>query len=168
MPIYQLDPNAANRQQLQFFMSQIALFAMQRAQQKARLEELEKQTAAQEKLFGLKLEAEGLARQPRGARTREVELAGQGEPTTTTGTVTVREPAEKPTTVLGGRPLVITPRKDYQQFLSVEDGRLVIRSIPKGEPGQGLPVGESWLKVCWVMTIVVGQNLTSVLQLTHF
>jgi len=122
MPIYQLDPNAANRQQLQFFMSHIALFAMQRAQQKAAMDELKAKTEAAEKLASIELESQGLARPTKGPTTKTVEMAGVGQtgPAGTEGNlVRVREPAEKPDVTLAGRQLKYTPKGYEQQLFEV-------------------------------------------------
>jgi len=122
MPIYQLDPNAANRQQLQFFMSHIALFAMQRAQQKAAMDELKARTEAAEKLASIELESQGLARPTKGPTTKTVEMAGVGQtgPAGTEGNlVRVREPAEKPDVTLAGRQLKYTPKGYEQQLFEV-------------------------------------------------
>ena len=115
MPITYYDPDRPQQRQYEFVMQQLANFAMMRAQQKARLEELEKKTTAAEKIVGVQLQAQGLARPTRGARKEQVTMAGV-QPTTGTGTVGVRRPAEKPDVTLAGKELKFTPQKYGQQL----------------------------------------------------
>jgi len=91
MPIYQLDPNAANRQQLQFFMSQIALFAMQRAQQKARLEEQERELAMTQQRIDLARSEEGWMKGKAPTEKKQVEMAGVKSPLAPEGGATVQQ-----------------------------------------------------------------------------
>jgi len=133
MPIYQLDPNRANRQQMQFFLQQMALFAMQRAQQKASMDELKARTEAAEKMAGIQLQAEGLARPTRGAKDTEVtpsHVAAGAPSTTTSGKLQMRQRAEKPDVTLAGQQLKITPKKYGRAYVM---GNYMIQPGPQGQ-----------------------------------
>ncbi len=140
MPITYYNPDRPQQRQHEIFMQTMVNFAMMRAQQKARKDELEMETTAAEKMMGVRLQAEGLARPVRGSRKEQVEMAGV-QPTTGTGTVGVQRPPERPDTTLGGQGLKFTPEGKTVTPLPLKDkkGKLIGYFSPKTGQAQYLP-----------------------------
>jgi len=144
MPIYQLDPNAANRQQLQFFMSQIALFAMQRAQQKARLEEQERELAMTQQRIDLARSEEGWMKGKAPTEKKQVEMAGVKSPLAPEGKVTVQQRPDVEAMESGGeqfwrykQELKTMKLGDYEIPYVQRGGRIMMM-------GGALPIERGW------------------------
>lgn len=129
MSITYYDPNRPQQRQYEMVMQMLMNMGMQKRMLAARKEEADIARTHAETMTAVQLQAQDLIRPTKGARTESVAPAGI-KPTTTTGKVDVRRPAEKPDFTLGGKPFRATPRKFGEGVIR---GNYIMQRGPKGQ-----------------------------------